>query len=136
MEAKLHIFQEVVYQCLVIYIDNIIIYSKTYLEHVRDLRKVLQQLEEQKFYLKESKCQFFTRQLEILEYILTSDGLHVDPKKRKTILELPTATQNKDLHGLLGVVNYLQRSTRTCFLRKYPVVTTRRINQMELDRYP
>ena len=109
MEAKLHIFQEVVYQCLVIYIDNIIIYSKTYLEHVRDLRKVLQQLEEQKFYLKESKCQFFTRKLEILGHILSSDGLHIVPKKRKTIQEFPTPTFNKDLRVFLGVVNYLQR---------------------------
>ena len=56
MEAMLDIFKDVVYQCLVIYIDNIIIYSRTYEEHVKDLKKVLQPLEEQKFYLKESKC--------------------------------------------------------------------------------
>ena len=69
MEAMLAIFKEVVYQCLVIYIDGIIIYSRTHEEHIRDLKKVLQQLEEQKFYLKESKYQFFTRKLEILVHI-------------------------------------------------------------------
>ena len=92
MEAILDIFKDVAYQCLVIYIDNIMIYSRTYDKHVRDLKKVLQRLEEQKFYLKETKCQFFTRKLEILGHILTSDRLHVDPKKRKTILEFPTPT--------------------------------------------
>ena len=61
MEAILDIFKDVIYQCYVIYIDDVIIYSETYEEHVRDLKKVLQQLEEQKFYLKESKSQFFTR---------------------------------------------------------------------------
>ena len=109
MEAMLDILKDVVYQYLVIYIDNIITYSRMYEEHVRDLKKVLQGLEEQKFYLKERKCQFCTRKLEILMYILTSDGWHVDLKKRKTILEFPTPTCNKNLHGFLGVVNYLQQ---------------------------
>ena len=59
-EAMLDIFINVVYYYLVIYIDDIIIYSRTYKVHVRDWKKVLQQLEAQKFYLKESKCQFFT----------------------------------------------------------------------------
>ena len=80
-----------------------------YEEHVRDLKKVLQQLEEQKFYLKESKCQFFMRKLGILGHISTADGLHVDLKKRNTILEFPPPTHNKDLQGFLGVVHYLQR---------------------------
>ena len=109
IEAMHDILKDMVYQCLVIYLDDIIIYSKTYEEHVRDLKKVLQELEEQKFYLKERKCQFCTRKLEILMYILTSDGWHVDLKKRKTILEFPTPTCNKNLHGFLGVVNYCNR---------------------------
>ena len=109
MEAMLDIFKDVVYQCLVIYINNIVIYFRTYEEHVKELKKVLQWLEEQKFYLKESKCQFFTRKLESLEHILTSDRLHIDLKKRKTILEFTRPTCKKDLRGFLGVVNYLQR---------------------------
>ena len=104
MEAMLDIFKDVVYQCLVIYINNIVIYFRTYEEHVRALKKVLPRLEEQKFYLKESKCQFLTRKLEILEHILTSDRLHMDRKKRKTILKFPTPTRKKNLRGFLGVV--------------------------------
>ena len=109
MEAMLDIVEDVLYQWLVIYIDDIIIYSGRYEEHVRDLKKVLQGLEEQRFYLKDSKCQFFTGKLEIFGYILTSGGLHFDLKKRKTILEFPTPTYKKDLHRFLGVVNYLQQ---------------------------
>ena len=59
--------------------------------------------------MKERKCQFHTRKLEILVHILTSDELHVDRKKRKTILEFPTPTCKKNLRGFLVVVNYLQR---------------------------
>ena len=109
MEAMLDIFKDMVSQCHVIYIDNSIIYSRTYKEHVRELRKVLQRLEEQKFYLNERKCQFFTSKLEIVGHILTLDRLYVDLKKRKTILEFPTPTCKKDLCRFLGVVNYLQR---------------------------
>ena len=109
MEAILDIFKYIVYKCLVININNIIIHSRTYEEHVRNLKKVLQGLEEQKFYLNENKCQFFTRKLEILVHIVTSDWLQVDPKKRKTILEFPTSTHKKDVHRFLGVANYLQR---------------------------
>ena len=66
MEAVLTIFKDMVYQYLVIYIDNIIIYSRMYEEHVRDLKKALQGLEELKLHLNECKCQFFTGKLEIL----------------------------------------------------------------------
>ena len=97
MEVLLDILKHVVYQQFVIYIDNIIIYFRTYEEHVRDLKKVLQQLEEQKFYLKASKCQFFYRKLEILGHICTSDGSYINLKKSKTILAFPTPTYQKDL---------------------------------------
>ena len=73
------------------------------------MKKVLQGLKEQKFYLQESKCQFCTRKVEILEDILTSNGLYIDFKKRKTILEFPTPTRKKDLPEFLEVVNYLQQ---------------------------
>ena len=95
MEAMLDIFKDEIYQDIVIYIDDIIIYSRTHREHVRDLKKVLQRLEEQKFYMKESIYRVCTRKLEILVHIVTSDGLNVDPKKRNTILEFPTPTRRK-----------------------------------------
>ena len=59
--------------------------------------------------MKESKYEFLTRKLEIQKHILTSDGLRVDHKNEKTILEFPTPTRQKDLHRFLGLVNYLQR---------------------------
>ena len=61
------------------------------------------------FYWKESKCQFFSGKLETLVHILTPDGLNIDPKKRKTILEVPTTTCKNDLHGFLEVVYQLPR---------------------------
>jgi len=59
------------YKDLVIYIHDIIIFSDTYNDHVAILRKVLQRLLAKKFWLKASKCQFFTKRLDILGHILT-----------------------------------------------------------------
>ena len=56
MEAMPDIFEDMAYQCLVIYFGNIILYFRTLKEYVGDWKQVLQQLEEQKFYSKESKC--------------------------------------------------------------------------------
>ena len=55
------IFKDMLYNGLAIYIDDLIIYTKTYKEYVALLRKVLQRLVDNKFWLKESKCQFFTK---------------------------------------------------------------------------
>ena len=71
IEAMIDILKDFIYQCLVMYIDDIIIFFRMYKKHIRDWKRALQQLEEQKFYLKESKYQFFTGKLEILVPILT-----------------------------------------------------------------
>ena len=90
IEAMVDIFTDVLYQYLVIYMDHIIIYYIMHEENVIDLNQALQRLEEQKFYLEGSKCQFVSRKLKILEHILTSDRLHVDHEKRKSRLVFTT----------------------------------------------
>lgn len=103
----LDIFKDVVNECLIIYMEDIIIYFRMYEQHVTELKKVLQKQEEQKFYINESKCQFFARKLEILVHVFTLDTLHINPKKRKTIIELLNPACKNNVCRLLGVVNYL-----------------------------
>jgi len=91
VRAMYEIFKDMISKVLVISIDDIIIFSDTYDEYVATLRKVLQWLLDEKFWLKASKCQFFTKSLDILEHILTVDGLHMDPKKRKEVLDFRAA---------------------------------------------
>jgi len=103
------IFKEMVFKDLVIYIDDIIIFSDTYDEHVATLRKVLQRLLDEKFWLMASKYQFFTKRLDILEHILTPDGLHMDPKKRKKVLAFKVPSNRRELLGILSVVIFLNK---------------------------
>jgi len=109
VRAMYEIFKDMVFKDLVIYIDDIIIFSDTYDEHVATLRKVLQRLLDEKFWLKASKCQFFTKRLDILGHILTPDGLHMDPKKFKKVLDFKVPSNRRELRGTLGVVIFLSK---------------------------
>jgi len=97
VRAMHEIFKDMVFEDLVIYIDDIIIFSDTYDEHVATLRKVLQRLLDEKLWLKASKCQFFTKCLDILGHILTPDGLHTDPKKPKKVLDFKVPSNCQEL---------------------------------------
>jgi len=109
VRAMYEIFKDMVFKDLVIYIDDIIIFSDTYYEHVATLRKVLQWLLDEKFWLKASKCLFFTKRLNILRHILTPDGLPVDPKKRKKVWDFKVPSNHRELQGILGVVIFLSK---------------------------
>ena len=81
------IFRDLIHEDLIIYIDDIIISSRNYKQHVESLRKVTQCQQDQQFWLKESKCQFFTRRLDILGHILTPEGLSADPLEVQKIFD-------------------------------------------------
>jgi len=102
------IFKDMIFKDLVIYIDDIIIFSDTYDEHLSTLWKVLQQLLDEKFWLKASKCQFFTKRIDILEHILTPDGLHMDPKKHIKVLNFKVPSNCQEQRGILGVFIFLR----------------------------
>ena len=103
------ICKDMVFKDLVIYIDDNRIFSDTYDEHVATLRKVLQRLIDWKFSLKASKCQFCTKRLDILVHILTPDGLYMDPRKCKKVLNFNVPSNCEKLQGILVVVILLSK---------------------------
>ena len=107
VQAKYKIFKDMVFKDLFIYIDDIVIFSDTYEEHVATLRKVIQWLLDEKFWLKVSKCQFFTKRLDILGNILTPDGLCMDCKKHKKVLDFNVPSNCRELRVILGIVIFL-----------------------------
>ena len=73
----------------IIYLDDIIIFSKTPEEHIERLRKVFEKLDEADLRLKPSKCEFFKDQLEYLGHIVSKDGIETNPKKIMSIVKWP-----------------------------------------------
>jgi len=98
-----------VFKDLVIYLDDIIIFFDTCDVHVVTLRKVLHWLLGEKFWFKAGKGQFFPKRLDILVYILTPDGLHMDPKKRKKVLDFKVPSNHRELRGIHGVDIFLSK---------------------------
>ena len=88
-------FQHLMESCLgdyhlkycIIYLDNIIIFSKTPEDHIVRLRKVFKKLDEAGLQLKPSKCELFKDRLEYLGCIVSSQGIETNPKKIKAIID-------------------------------------------------
>ncbi|GKA19564.1 putative reverse transcriptase domain-containing protein [Tanacetum coccineum] len=77
---------------VIMFIDNILIYSKTQEEHVEHLRLVLGLLKKEKLYAKFSKCEFWLREVQFLGHVINGNGIHVDPTKSLTILTQKSKT--------------------------------------------
>ena len=88
---------------LLVYIDGVLIYSKTFEEHFRDLEEVFNRLIEANMLLKPSKCHLFQRQLIYLGHQVSSEGIQPDPKKILSIKEMPVPTNINEVRSFLGM---------------------------------
>jgi hypothetical protein len=82
-----NVFMDYLDQFVVVFIDDILVYSQNEQEHEEHLRKVLQRLRDYQLYAKLSKCEFWISEVLFLGHIINRDGLVVDPKKVATILD-------------------------------------------------
>eukprot|EP00253_Pinus_taeda_P020645 PITA_20645 len=82
-----NVFHRYLDKFVLIFINDILIYSQTMEEHQEHLRLVLQTLREHQKYAKFSKCEFFKEQIQYLGHIITKEGIVVDPEKIRTIME-------------------------------------------------
>ena len=81
------IFREKLDVCVLIYLDDILIYSSNIKQHLQNLEEVLKTLRKNQLYAKLSKCQFLKEETEYLGFIVSNKGIQVDPKKIKAIQE-------------------------------------------------
>ena len=82
---------------VVVFIGNILIYSKSEEEHKEHLKIVLQELREHQLYAKFSKCDFFKDKIQYLGHVVTKEGISFDPKKIKAIKEWPVLKNITDV---------------------------------------
>jgi hypothetical protein len=94
---------------VVVFIDDILIYSKNVEEHARHLRIVLTRFREHQLYAKFSKCAFWLEEIQFLGHVLSGKGIVVDLSKVKDILEWKSPTIVDQVRSFLGLVGYYCR---------------------------
>ncbi|GKC02086.1 putative reverse transcriptase domain-containing protein [Tanacetum coccineum] len=90
MDLMNRIFHEYLDKFVIVFIDDILIYSKSEEEHERHLRIVLEILRQKKLYAKFSKCEFWLQQVAFLGHIVSADGIIMDPSKVEAITKWPS----------------------------------------------
>jgi hypothetical protein len=94
---------------VVVFIDDILIYSKNEVEHAKHLRIILTRLREHQLYAKFRKCTFWLEEIQFLGHVLSAKGIAVDPSKVKDILEWKPPTTVHQVQSFLGLAGYYRR---------------------------
>ena len=93
----------------IVYLDDIIIYAKTFSDHLEALEEVFKRLSRAGLKIKLSKCHFITNTVRYLGFLITADGLKTDPSKVSVILNVEVPKNVKDVRAFLGMASYYRR---------------------------
>jgi hypothetical protein len=94
---------------VVVYLDDIIIYSKTWAKHLQHIQQVLHTLQQHKLYANLEKFSFGIDRVHYLGYIIYQHGVHVDPAKIQVICDWPAPTTLTELRSFLGLSNFYRK---------------------------
>ncbi|GKE10195.1 putative reverse transcriptase domain-containing protein [Tanacetum coccineum] len=94
---------------MIVFIDDILIYSKSIKEHEGHLKLILKLLKEEELYAKFSKCEFWLSKVQFLGHMIDSEGIHVDPAKIESIKDWASPKTPIEIHQFLGLVDYYRR---------------------------
>ena len=103
------VFMEYLDKFVVVFIDDILVFSKTEEEHEQHLRMVLDKLREHQLYAKFSKCEFWLHEVGFLGHVLTEEGLSVDPAKIEAVTEWQSPSNVKEVRSFIGLAGYYRK---------------------------
>jgi hypothetical protein len=104
------IFHDLLHKCVLVFMDDILVYSSTLQHHVQHLTLVFQTLAQHQFLIKYSKCMFAQQSLEYLGHIMTAKGIATDLAKIEAISKWPVPTNLRQLRGFLGLAAIIDDS--------------------------
>ena len=102
-------FERYLGKFVLVYLDDILVFSKNQEEHLEHLRKVFDILRKNKLYAKLTKCHFAKEELEYLGHVVGKDGIKVDPRKIETVAKWARPKDVSQLRSFLGLCNYFRR---------------------------
>ncbi|GKC78116.1 putative reverse transcriptase domain-containing protein, partial [Tanacetum coccineum] len=102
---------------VIVFIDDILIYSKSKEEHEEHLKIILGLLKKEKLYAKFSKCDFWLDSVQFLGHVINSEGVHVDPSKIEAIKNWTTPSTPTEVRQFLGLAGYYRR-----FIKEFSLI--------------
>ncbi|KAL0537615.1 hypothetical protein IC582_026598 [Cucumis melo] len=109
MDLMNRVFREFLDTFVIVFIDDILIYSKTEAEHEEHLRIVLQTLRDNKLYAKFSKCEFWLKQVSFLGHVVSKAGVSVDPAKIEAVTGWTRPSTVSEVRSFLSLAGYYRR---------------------------
>ncbi|SPC65292.1 related to pol protein [Ustilago sp. UG-2017b] len=103
------VFRDIIGVYVVVYLDDFLIFSDTEESHVKHVTEVLTRLRSNRLFAKLSKCEFHTKTVEFLGYIIKPTGIEMDPEKVRTVKEWPMPESIHDIQRFLGFANFYRR---------------------------
>lgn len=102
---------------VVVYFDDILIFSKSELEHVGHVKRVLLVLQENKLYVNVKKCSFKLPKLLFLGFVVSAEGIHVDEEKTQAVRDWPRPKTVGDVRSFHGLATFYRR-----FIRNFSII--------------
>ena len=94
---------------VLVYLDDIRIFSRTEKNHLKHIRQVLEVFKKYKLAAKKPKCHFFKKEVEYLGHVVSAQGVRPDPKKIETVKNWPQPQNQSEVRSFLGLTNYFRR---------------------------
>ncbi|GKB84945.1 putative reverse transcriptase domain-containing protein [Tanacetum coccineum] len=117
MDLMNRVCKPVLDKFVIVFIDDILIYSKNKKEHEEHLKAVLELLKKEKLYDKFSKCEFWIPKVQFLGHVIDSQGIHVDPAKIESIKDWESPKTPTEIRQFLGLVGVFSETLETLFVR-------------------
>ena len=109
MDRMHRVFQPYLDQFVIVFVDDILIYSQSEWEHEYHLRIVLQLLRDHQLYAKFSKCEFWLTEVRFLGHVMSASGVSVDPEKVEAVMSWERPKSVFEIHSFLGLAGYYRR---------------------------
>ncbi|KAL5546420.1 hypothetical protein UlMin_006107 [Ulmus minor] len=106
MDLMNRVFKAYLDKFVIVFIDDILVYSRSQEKHANHLRMVLQTLVEHRLYAKFSKCEFWLQSVQFLGHVISKDGLSVDPAKIEAVSKWAAPTSVTEIRSFLGLAGY------------------------------